>query len=257
MKNNSVFINDPKEACKLLHNVNTKGSMYAAMRLDPQVPDILTSDGQFAESRKKILDPIFEILTVSPKVLDGFMAFLERQNGQNIDIFKLYSKFALESSCSVLFNYEPYRGFLDEEISPGSQEEAELVSSIEIMYHASMSPSIFDTPNVMKLTEEKVVAAVGKWKSFLFKVFTHLKTQYTENASEMQMKCPLGWKILDSFHSKLHYANEAEVIGELHQLLFHSQECIASMCMWITHSLSKYPKVIVFFWFCLIASISL
>jgi len=57
MKHSSVFINDSKEAGRMMGEMTCKGPIYAAFRFDPNVPDILACDEEAWEVRRKALGP--------------------------------------------------------------------------------------------------------------------------------------------------------------------------------------------------------
>lgn len=213
--------------------------MYAAMRLDPQTPDILTCDGNTSIARKKVLDPIFDILTIPKDITARLFTYFDSKQNQSIDIFTLYCKFALDSACRMLFNYQPFSTY-------ESESAVEVIKSVEIMYHAAMNPSLFATEHVMQLTESQVTSAIQTWKTFLATLLTNLKTQYDTNPELLASTAPLAYAIINGWSTQTLYTNETEVIAELHQLLFHVQETVASTCMWITYSLFRHPQVYVF-----------
>lgn len=77
--NSSVFINDAAEAARLIHCMPTKGDIYKPFRLNPNIPDMLASDGSDWTLRREHLAPALQSSRLSASTLASLVnTFLQR-----------------------------------------------------------------------------------------------------------------------------------------------------------------------------------
>ena len=196
MKNNSVFIDDAKEAAKILRSYDHKGPIYNAFRYDKDTPDMFASDGDDHELRFRRLKPKLQSTRLSSKtkdaIIDKNLVGLLKQHvasGAELDMKQASAFVAFDLICMEIFGYS-----LDATLSdPASVEKskgAELFQAVQSLLAAQAAGGLYADPTAKQVKPEEVVAAKNTWKDFISDLVTHVRASapspYTQELLAME-----------------------------------------------------------------------
>lgn len=243
-KNTSVFINDAKEAAYTLQDFQTKGEVYKFFRFNPDIPDLLASDGAEYSLRSSTLTPLLNSMTLKSDIISKLMNELEiilknkASKDEILDIKVLLSKLAFDTICYAAFNY-------DLKATSGSKEGETLYNALDILLAAQSKKGIFPIEGVRDVTNKDIFGAQSTWRSFLEKMVLHMglakdavgATSAPTGGEKSELALVLSKMMKE--HGELYGVKE--VMGELHVLLNHGQQSLASALIWIVYALQMNP----------------
>ena len=238
MNQSSVFINDAEEAVRVLKKFQSKGDIYKVFRLNPEIPDVLASDGEEAFTRRSLFGPALDSARLESQCLTDLMSWLERaaESKSVIDISEVFSLLAFDIMSSFLFEYD--LGALR-----GSEEGKALLSSIRTLTDAQAKVGIYADPNVRSISPEELRKAQTDWRDYLVK----MKSKVMADADECLSKN--GVLSTEKFGHALKKLAEnraytdQHIAADIHQVFRHGYECIAGTFVWIFYALAKHPKI--------------
>ena len=248
MKHNSVFINSSKECANVLRDFPIKGMIYAGYRFDPTVPDIYASDGDEFTTRKKALVPALENMKLKDKRhIAELMSVLNAhaESGKPINVKEFFSYLAFDIVCESAFNYDLGA------IAGTSIEGRELYQSLCTLTDAQATSgiyAIYDNPNARKVGKEELDNAKSTWRKFIEKIQGYIRSsaeQYKAMNGELDSANNFAHALikLSEDESKNINYGEKEIISEIHQILRHGHECVATMLCWLFYALHSNPAV--------------
>jgi cytochrome P450 len=232
----SVFINDAEEVVRVLKSIPRKGDIYKVFRLNPDIPDILASDGIDSEVRRSNLGPSLGNKSFPAEtIIDNFMKVIVRhhESKEKLDIAKTFAYLAFDAMSVFLFEYD--LGALR-----GSDEGTGLYWSICTLMEAQAKVGIYADPNARTVAPEELHDAKHKWKNYIQK----MKTKCIEDA-DTYMASHNGDLNLDKFSHGLKKMSmdeaytDAHVASDIHQVFRHGYECIAGTLSWIFYALAR------------------
>jgi cytochrome P450 len=110
MKHSSVFINDASEAGRLMEEMPSKGQIYSPFRYDANIPDMLASDGEAWNVRRKALGPVLANIKFSNEdvITSSLLVFLEKasESAEPISVSELTTYVAFDCVCEAAFGYQ-------------------------------------------------------------------------------------------------------------------------------------------------------
>ena len=238
MSQSSVFINDAEEAVRVLKKFHNKGDIYKVFRLNPDIPDVLASDGEDALTRRRVFGPALDSSRFNSQYLNDLMSALGKhvESKSTVDVSELFSLLSFDIMSSFLFDYD--LGALR-----GSEEGRALLNSIRTLTDAQAKVGIYADPNIRSISQEELRKAQTDWRDYLVK----MKTKVMTDANEYQSKH--GELSSEKFGHALKKLAESELYPEqhmaadIHQVFRHGYECIAGTFVWIFYALAKHPKI--------------
>ena len=244
-KNTSVFINDAKEVAYTLQDFLTKGEVYKFFRFNPDTPDLFASDGAEHSLRSSKLTPIFTTMMLNKDMISKLMNELETvlnikaNKDEALDIKVLLSKVAFDAICHAAFKY-------DLKATSGSDEGQALYNALEVLLAAQSKKGVFPIEGLRDVTKEDIFGAQSAWRSFLEKMVLHMglasdavgATSATTGGEKSELALVL--KQMMKEHGDLYGVKE--VMGELHVLLNHGQQSLASALIWMVYALQMNPS---------------
>lgn len=246
MQMSSVFINDAQEAARLVKDMPSKGPIYNAFRLNPAIPDILASDGDAWKLRNSALRPALESLMISETQWDKLLSDLAdtlkkfSESGETLNICELFSFFAFDVVCLGAFGYE-LNGL------QGSEQANKLYNCIKTLTAWKAGQGLYAVPNARKVPEAEMKEHSGNWKEFLCKLVAKVKADCEEFKSKHGELDPTRYfshSLVSLSESAGDAYGDAEMMGDIHQILRHGYECISGTCYWLVYALFKFPKVV-------------
>lgn len=245
MKHSSIFINDANEAAAVLSEFHAKGKMYGAFRFDTSIPDMLASEGNAHELRRKSLSPALANMRLLDDTILGSLVkkLIEcSESGKALDMEKMSALFAMDCVCKAAFGY-------DLQAINGSEDGSALYRSICTLQESFASQGIYPSPTARKVPPEELEIAKSAWKSFLLKLVEHVKTEGASCGGEFDTQNNVAHSLMKLYNDANNSSDvdtkfgEAEMLSEIHQILRHGYETIGGMVQWITYVLYHFKKV--------------
>lgn len=239
MKHVSVFINDAVEAAGALKKFTTKGDIYRVFRLNPDVPDIISSDGDDFNLRKRALGSCLEALHTDKVYVDDLMSTLDAlvESGATLNAAEVFTLLAFDVVSHALFDYR--LGAVR-----GSKQGAALYSSISVLLEQQAKSGIYADPNARVIPEHELKAAQVCWKTFIddmtTKIISEAEAQIESGKSLDERK--LGHCLKKLAQGKGGYGGP-QTTADVHQLFRHGYETIAGTLCWMYYALAFHPKV--------------
>ena len=238
MSQSSVFINDAEEAVRVLKKFQSKGDIYKVFRLNPDIPDVLASDGEDASTRRRLFGPALDNSRLNSQCLDDLMISLGKyvESKSTVDVSELFSLLSFDIMSSFLFDYD--LGALR-----GSEEGRGILNSIRTLTDAQAKVGIYADPSIRNISQEELRKAQTDWRDYLVK----MKSKVLADAVDYQLKH--GELSSEKFGHALKKLAENELYSEqhmaadIHQVFRHGYECIAGTLIWIFYALAKHPKI--------------
>lgn len=236
MNHASVFVNDASEACRVLRNVSTKGSLYEIFRLEPRRSDLLTSDGNEHHKRaQKLAEPLTRLSAedVIHERMEELRALLEAKGGDVVDIDQILASLSLDLICSVLFRYR--LGALQ-----NSEQGVRLKDCLRIFQDAKATKGLYANPLAQPVAPDTLAAAEQDWRAFITLLCDHIQQQKdSSHGSDGLLK-----KLLELANLEAVASDTAEVLAaEVHQLLRHSHDLLVGTMTWMVYSLAKHKRL--------------
>lgn len=240
MKNNSVFIDDAKEAAKIIEKYDHKGPIYNAFRYDKDTPDMFASDGDDHELRFKKLKPTLHSMRLSSKtkemiIDENLVSLLKKHVGSGADLdMKQASAFlAFDMICMEIFGYS-LNAVLSDPESTEKSKGAELFQAIQSLLAAQAAGGLYADPTAKQVKPEEVVAARDIWKGFIGDLVAHLRSSPSSPYSQalLSMEKDSSWNFSDK-----------NVLAEVSQTFRHGYESLSGLLSWTFYALSTNPEV--------------
>ena len=240
MNHNAIFANDPTIVAEVLTKCSNKGSIYSSYRYHQEYPDILASDGEAYEKRRKSL--VSDLASVSfpfannenshPMTKDLLQRLEASAVDQDvIDLKKLFTLFSLDRVCEQYFSF-------DLQAVNGSAQGEALYESLRNIYDAGVSSNnLYDFPHLRKVTEVELSQAKDVWRQFLDTIYTHISDQ-----AKAADHLPSYGSSLMTFQAQTNCHRE-EIINEIHLLLRHGSESIMGTCLWMCYVFTRNTQV--------------
>lgn len=241
MKHVSVFVNDCKEAAKVIIGFKDKGPIYSSFRYDPNIPDLYASDNKNWSKRHELLSPAIQATSVKKDEINkSLLEFLNQsaESAKPVDILRLFTLFALDTICSMIFQYE--LGAVD-----GSEEGAKLYESLQSLLAGQASQGYYKTPGARSVPKEELVQASAVWRAFLDKLVAVQKSeavQFRVKHGTLNPETIFGHALLVMQEQDQEFT-DMHVKAEIHQVLRHGHECIAGQLVWLFVALHRNRKV--------------
>lgn len=231
MKHSSIFVNDASLALDLLVNdksLETKGTIYNTFRFDPAIPDVIASDNVEYERLKSVFENVWGNEEINVRKSDNWMEELKStinesalSNSSHFDFKNFIFKFVLKVICSNFFDF-----VVDDQVLQRT------VDSLYTIGNAQLSTGIYVLPDIVKVKPDDLTAAKECWKSFLYVLLRHVNA-YSSSTSVNTLASALK-------NSSL---SDSEKISNIHQIVKHGLENIASTLCWLVVVLYRNPKV--------------
>jgi cytochrome P450 len=242
MKHASVFINDSAEAGRLLEEMTIKGAIYNAFRYDANIPDLLSSDGEAWEVRRKALYPALNHIHVASEdsITSALLAALTKysETVEPVDLVGLCTSVAFDAVCDAAFGYQ--LGAV-----AGSEDGKRIYKTLCTLHDAQANVGIYANANARKVPPEEIAEAKAFWKGFLNKLLAVIRTdseQYRSKHGELDTERNFGHALIQLSVTEEAYG-DAQLISEIHQIIRHGYETITGTLVWLFYALYRYPKV--------------
>jgi cytochrome P450 len=242
MKHSSVFINDAAEAGRLMEEMPSKGQIYSPFRYDANIPDMLASDGEAWNVRRKALGPALTNIGFSndDSITSSLLVFLGKasESSAPISVSELATYVAFDCVCEAAFGYQ--LGAVN-----GSNEGKLLHESLVTLVDVQASKGIYANTSVRKVTPDELNAAQATWKNFLVKMLSIIRSdseQYRLKNGALDGDRNFGHALIQLSFSEEAYG-DAQLTSEIHQVLRHGYETISGTLQWMFYALAKNPKI--------------
>mmetsp|Transcript_1578 Transcript_1578/g.3255 ORF Transcript_1578/g.3255 Transcript_1578/m.3255 type:complete len:571 (-) Transcript_1578:2345-4057(-) len=242
MSHASIFINDAKEAARVINEVSEKGRIYTAFRYDANVPDILACDGEAHEIRSKALGPALQSLGMASdeRITADLLGVLGKcgESGQALNFRQVSVLLGMDVVCEAAFGY--HLGAV-----AGSQEGERLSASLQTMADVQAGQGVYPSPQARKVPPEELIAAKENWKAFLLKIAKYVQSEadvFQASHGELDVEGNYGHALVELSKTNAQY-KEAIMMSEIHQVLRHGHECIGGMLQWLGYVIFRVKKL--------------
>lgn len=265
MSHSSVFINDAKCAGDAIKDLHRKGAMYNSFRLDANTPDVLACDDEAFSLRKTAFGNAFSVLKLSKDTNQTFHAMLHKlsscaETNEPLDLLELSSLLALDALCSNAFGYDLHAFGFDPSSSSSSsaaptQEALHVYRAYRMLLESQAASGIYQSTTSSSkapTTPEELLAARATWRTFLAKLLDHMKVEaesYVKSHGDLNAANRLDHAIIHLINTNVSNEDasirydELNALSDIHQILKHGHEAIASSICWMFYALYRNPQV--------------
>lgn len=247
-----LFVNDAVEAGKILTDLPIKGAVYAMFRLDPKVPDLLSSETADWDERIKVLRSGLAGMALGPRPsTKSLLATLKThsESAQPVDFSKLFQLYSLDVICEQLFGYD-LNGV------SGSEEGEALYQAFRTRDDKIKSAGLYAAPSNRKVPPEEERDALLRWGGFVRKLqgvvvseaLVHEKS-HGELRKDKVAHCLVALArqlhantAAKSDSSPLVLTEDMTIAAEIHSILRHGFEAIAGTLTWAMYLLYRFPE---------------
>lgn len=252
LQNVSVYINDAKEAARLLKSLVVKGPIYQAYRssADTSVPDLFTSDNEEWKIRNENLRPALTNLKIKDSALESIMKnFASKlteysESSKPLDLISLCVSLAFDAISAAAFDYEL-------EALKDSTDGISLVNCANTISDLNKSVgnnglNVYYYPDARKVPQEEADIAKASFRGYISKLVNVIKTeseQYKVNNGQLNVNDNFGHALIDLASKHGEAFGEKEINAEVSQVVRHGYEMLSSQLTWLFYALYRHPQV--------------
>lgn len=230
LNHSSVFVNDSREAARVLQEIPSKGELYRLFRLDPHTSDYFSSDGEdFTQHHSALLPHLtsFVASETSSQFAQPLLEFLASHADQTIDIEHTLILFVLDFVCEEFFHY-PLQAL------QGSAQGQRLFECMHAFRQAMFKDGLYPNPLARNVTPEELQRAKDDWKAFVHTLADHITAQLSTQSAHSSSPFFKLWTAVQP---------PLQLTAEVHSLLQHAYETLAGTLIWSMYTLAKHKRV--------------